>query len=165
MDNKEFTDFYNKNIEKIYRFIFLKVDSQETAQDLTSEAFLKFLNYAARGEKIENPRAFLYRVARNLIIDSYREKSKSVLPLEEAITVADSRQNPDVGVILTSDMESVKKALANLNDEYADIITWHYLNDLSTKEIGQILERPEGTVRVMLHRGLKELKKLLIIDY
>jgi len=158
MDPKEFTNFYNQNIEKVYRFIFLKVNSQETAQDLTSEAFLKLLNYINQGGNIKNPRAFLYQTARNLIVDSYREKAKSALPLEEAITVADSRQNPDVEVILTSDMELIKKSMANLGGEYADIITWHYMDDLSTKEIGQILGRPEGTIRVMLHRGLRELR-------
>lgn len=63
--------------------------------------------------------------------------------------------------IFSSDMEQVKIALAGLGEEQQEVIIWRYLDGLSTKEIAQILEKPEGTVRVILHRGLASLKKKL----
>lgn len=161
MNEKEFSKFYEENVAKIFRFIFLKVDSTETAQDLTSEAFLKFLKYFDQKKSIDNPRAFLYQIARNLVIDFYREKTESTLPLEEGTISLDERQSPEIMAAIASDMDRVKKTLGQIDKEHADIIVWRYLDDLPISEIGRILSRPEGTVRVMLHRGLKELRELL----
>ena len=79
---QKFSKIYNQHIEKIYRFIFLKVNSQERAEDLTSKTFLKgweaFKNSGNSSQNtIDNPRAFLYKIARNLVIDYYREKGRT----------------------------------------------------------------------------------------
>ena len=59
------------------------------------------------------------------------------------------------------EMEQVIQALQKLNPLYADIVTWRYLDDLSFKEISQILNKKEGTVRVLLQRAMAALKKQL----
>ncbi len=162
MTKEEFIQFYNQNIDKVYRFVFLKVNSKEAAQDLTSTAFLKLLN-TIHGENnnIKNPRAFLYQIVRNLVVDFYREKGRQPLPLDESLNLPGAaRQQSDFQSVLTSDMEQIKAVLGRIKEEYADIVIWHYLDDLSVPEIAKITGRPEGTVRVMLHRGLEELKKL-----
>jgi RNA polymerase sigma-70 factor (ECF subfamily) len=75
---KEFSKLYDKYIAKIYRFIYLKVNSEEIAQDLCSETFLKgWQAFKNSQNKIENPSAFLYRIARNLVTDYYREKGRT----------------------------------------------------------------------------------------
>ncbi|PIU15604.1 RNA polymerase subunit sigma-70, partial [bacterium (Candidatus Gribaldobacteria) CG08_land_8_20_14_0_20_39_15] len=67
---KKFSKIYDQYINKIYRFIFLKVNSQEIAQDLTSETFLRgWESFKEKNEEIENIQAFLYRIARNLVTD------------------------------------------------------------------------------------------------
>ena len=75
---KQFSHIFDKHIDKIYRFIFLKVNSQDVAQDLTSETFLRcWEKYRQNQERIENINAFLYQIARILVIDHYREKGKN----------------------------------------------------------------------------------------
>lgn len=159
MNKEEFSKFYNQNINRVYRYIFLKVNSKEIAQDITSEAFLKFLDYLKNETEIKNSRAFLYQVVRNLIVDFYRSKSREPLPLDEIFVRTDRGQRPDVRLERASDVAKMKRVLGQIKRKYADIIIWHYLDDLSIPEIAEMTQRPEGTVRVMLHRGLRELRK------
>ncbi|RLG14270.1 hypothetical protein DRN69_04425 [Candidatus Pacearchaeota archaeon] len=162
MDKNEFSEFYNKNIDKVFRFIYLRVDTTETAQDLTSLAFLKL--WKRKSSDISNPTAFLYRIARNQIIDFYRAKSKKPLSLDKVGEIADfqvAQPTFSQKIELTMEMERIKKAIHNIKPVYADVIIWHYVDDLSNKEIAQILKKTEGNVRVIIHRALEALKKQL----
>ena len=60
--------------------------------------------------------------------------------------------------IISSDVLMVKSAISKLKQDYQDVIIWHYLDGLDIQEISLAMNRPAGTVRVMLHRGLKALK-------
>ena len=159
---KLFNKTYNQHVEKIYRFIFLKVGSQEVAQDLTSEVFLKFwqkLN--SKNSEVENPKAFLYQIAKNLVIDHYREKNQARLVSVEKLTINDPNIDLEKDAYLTSEMREVQKALSNLKEDYQDVIIWYYLDELSISEIAEILQRSENAVRLMIHRALKILRKNL----
>ena len=164
---KKFGKIYDQYIGKIFRFVFLKVNSQETAEDLTSKVFLKgweaFKGAESKeGKKIDNPQAFLYQIARNLIIDYYREKGRAqIVSTEFAPQIADPRTNLEETAKTNSDLAIVTQAMQSLKGDYQEIIIWHYLDDLSISEIAGILNKQEGAVRVMLHRALKDLKNEL----
>ena len=153
---KNFSKIYDQYVEKIYRFVYIKVSSQETAQDLTSETFVRTWESFKDGSEIENPRAFLYRVARNLIVDFYREKSRSQTISDEYIKgVVDPRVNLEQKALQNADLEKIRQALSSLKDEYQNVIVWHYIDDLKVPEIAQILDKSEDAVRVTIHRALK----------
>jgi len=156
---KIFSKIYDKYIDKIYRFIFFKVNSQEIAEDLTSETFLKGWK-AFQGQEIENPSAFLYQIARNLIVDHYREKGNASFVSVENIQVVDPL-NLEERTLLNSDMETIKVELANLRDDYREIIVLRYINEFSFSEIAKILDKSEEASRIQLHRALKSLKNQL----
>lgn len=161
---KEFSKIYDQHLGKIYRFVFLRVDSSEAAQDLTSETFVrawdKFKLQDAES-KIQNWGAFLYQIARNLITDFYRERGR--VQIVSAAYVADPDPALDLQekAILSSEMDQIKAALSKLGEEQQEVVIWRYLDGLSTKEIGQILDKPEGTVRVIAHRALEALRQEL----
>lgn len=156
--NKFFTKIFDQYIDKIYRFIFLRTDSESTAQDLTQQVFLKFWE---KIDGVQNPKAFLYKVAKDTVSDYYRQKSKFQPILLEEISFADP-ENPEEKVLIDFELERIKKALQTINEDYQNVIVWHYLDDLSIKEIAKILDKSEGTVRVLLHRALKALKGKLL---
>ena len=158
---KIFSSIYDKYVDKIYRFIFIKVSSQEIAEDLCSETFLRGWQVFKEREDIENPPAFLYQIARNLIIDHYREKGKAKIVSAEYTPIVDPREDLEEKANLSSDLEEVRRSLANLKGDYQDVIIYRYLDELSVPEIAKILEKSEGTVRVTLHRALKALKNEL----
>lgn len=156
---RKFAKIYDKYVEKIYRFVFLKVSSQEEAQDLTSQVFTKGWRKFRKGEKIDNPSAYLYQIARAEIANHHREKAR--FPIIPATT--DQIIDPNPGLEekskLDSDLEILKKTLPQLKDDYQNVVIWRYLEGLSIKNIAQMMEKPEGTVRVMVHRALKELRE------
>ncbi len=171
MNHQEFIKSYDENVAGIYRYIFLRVSSKETAQDLTSEVFLRTWEYigssatvseAAVNVQIKSPRAFFYRVAKNLVVDFYREKAKAPISLEELeIQLPDTENDPEEKTSLALEMAPVQRALSGLKDDYRDVIIWHYLDDLSVLEIADVLGKSEGAVRVMLHRGLESTRQLV----
>jgi len=162
MTEQEFSQFYKQNIDKVFRFIYLRVDKVETAEDITSQSFLKYWetnnNFKAI---IKNPQAFIYQVARNQIIDFYRQKNRKPISLEELKEkgIEISQTSFAFKIELSFEMESLKKALQRIKPAYSEAIIWHYVDDLSTKEIAQILNKNENNVRVLIHRALEALKK------
>ncbi|MBI1866399.1 MAG: RNA polymerase sigma factor [Candidatus Staskawiczbacteria bacterium] len=163
MDNyqEKFSQIYDQYIDKIYRFVYFKVSSQEISEDITSKVFLKgWEAFQSQGSGILNPSAFLYQIARNTVIDHYREKAKiKVISTSLAPQIVDSGMGLEEKAILSSEFQKVKLAIQNLKQDYQDIIICHYIDDMRVPEIAEIMGKPEGTVRVMLHRGLKALKK------
>lgn len=165
MDSKkeQFSLIYDQYIEKIYRFVYLKVNSQEIAEDITSKVFIKgWEAFQSPKEEIKNPGAFLYQIAKNTVIDHYREKGRANTT---SLDINQELQDPEQGAynkaILSADIKVVKTAINKLKKEHQDIIIWHYLEDMPISAIADMLDKPEGTVRVMLHRGLKDLKDII----
>lgn len=171
---KVFSKIYDENVRKIYRFIFLKVNSKDIAKDLTSqtflrgwEAFKRKQNPRAKNQErgIKNPPAFLYQIARNLVIDYYREKGKTEIISAEFTNIIDPRPDPEETMLLQSDfnrdLNRVREALANLKDEYQDVVIWYYLDGFSISKIAKISDKNEGAIRVMIHRALKKLRQEL----
>jgi len=160
---EQFGKIYDEYIEKIYRFVYLKVNSQDVAEDITSKVFLKgWEAYQKQGTIIENPKAFLYQIARNTVVDYYREKGRVNHVSHEVLPeIIDQTEDVFDKAILSADIELVKTAMGKLKQEYQEIIIWHYLEDMPINEIAVVIGKPAGTVRVMLHRGLKELKQII----
>lgn len=161
---KEFGKIYDKYIDKIYRFIFLKIGSKEIAQDLTSDTFLKGWKAFQRAQdpkndyQIENTQAFLYQIARNSIADHYKEKDRvKIVSIGERV-ITDFSVDLEQKAILSSDMNTIRLALNNLNEDYQNVIIWRYLDDFSTAEVAQMMNKSEQATRVLLHRALKSLK-------
>ncbi len=156
---KKFSKIYDQCIDKIYRFIFLKVSSEEIAQDLCSETFLRGWQSYKNNPKIENPSAFLYRIARNLVIDHYRQKGRNQFVSPEVVPIVDPNPGIEEKAAINSDLEQVKAVLADLKEDYQNAIIWRYLDDLSIPEVAKMLDKTEETTRVTLHRALKALKE------
>ena len=167
---KQFSKIYDKYIDKIYRFVFVKVNSQETAEDITSKVFMRgweaFKNqklYSKNQKEIENPQAFLYQIARNAVIDHYRERGRTqVVSADYGPQLTDPRTDLEGKAILNADLAKIKDALKDLNDDHQNVIIWHYLDDLPIKDVAKLLDRSEEATRVLLHRALNALRERLI---
>jgi RNA polymerase sigma-70 factor (ECF subfamily) len=164
-DQEAFAQVYDLFVEPLYRFIYFKVGNKSEAEDLTSEVFLKAWSSAQESGQlaVKTLPAFLYRIARNTVIDYYRRK-KLNLGLDEALETPDEPVGPDSPAAdfdLAIDRELLTKALEQLKDEYREVIVMRYIDDLSTAEIAVILEKNKGAVRVTQHRALEALKKIL----
>lgn len=150
---------YDAHADGIFRFILMKVSDREKAHDLVQETFTKAWDYCAKGNEVAQWKAFLFKTARNLIIDSYRAKSSVSL---EALA-EDQQFEPQGDVMpngdIVAELSLVRRAIDELPETYREPVLLRYLEDLSPKEIGDILNLSENVVSVRIHRGVRILRK------
>src|SRR3989344_3762359 len=122
---KEFSQIYDRYIEKIYRFVFLKVNSQEVAEDLTSEVFTRgWESFRSQKCDIKNIQAFLYQIARNLTVDHYRQKGQAQLVSVDSLPLIEEGIGLEESITQKLEVNEIKAALAGLKDDYREIIIW-----------------------------------------
>lgn len=162
-DPKAFAELYDGYVEKVYRFVLFKVSSVEEAEDITSQVFLKVWQYLQKeGNIVKNCNALIYKIAKNLVIDHYRGKGKKDLFIkEESLQKIPDHKDLSKTVEIHSDTEFLIDCLDELKDEYREVIVLKYINELSTKEIAAVLEKSRSATRVLLHRALNALKRVV----
>lgn len=163
-DTEAFAQVYDFYVDRIYRFVFYKINRPEEAQDITSEVFLKTWQYIIDGKEIKNLNAFFYKIARNLVIDHYRKASQKDISLTE---IENSEEHPRAEkneiekVINKIQLDKVEEMLGQLKDEYREIIVLRHIEGMSIGEIAEIVEKKKGAVRVILYRALSALRELI----
>jgi RNA polymerase sigma-70 factor (ECF subfamily) len=161
-DSDAFSFFYDQYVTRIYRFVFIKVSNKQVAEDLTQEIFLKVWQHLVDKKDIQNFQAFIFRVARNSIIDYYRRAYRQELPLDyvdetkhEAL-IDDKTEDLDKSL----DSEKLLKQLKSLKAEYQEVLLLRYVEDMSIEDIASILQKDKNNVRVLIHRATIKLKEL-----
>jgi len=155
---KKFAEFYDKYVNQIYRFLFLRTSSKETAEDLTSQVFLRGWEFFLKNE-IFNPRTFFCQTARNLATDYFRQKNKNPIPLENLPEIPDPKISIEEKIIYDLEMEKIFLAISKLKPEYQEAILLRYVEGFSPKEIAKVMEKSEGAIRVLISRALSVLKE------
>ncbi|MEK7554606.1 MAG: sigma-70 family RNA polymerase sigma factor [Patescibacteria group bacterium] len=161
-DRPSFDALYEHYLSPIYRFIYMKVSHREEAEDLTHEVFAScwqnLPRYRSKGFPFSS---WLYQIARNKVIDHYRVK-RSTIPLEDvdAELVA-----ADFGIERALEnrfaIEKIRGALRTLTPDQQDVILMKFMEDLSHREIAAALSKSEGAIRLIQHRALNELRRLI----
>ena len=158
-DSSAFGKLYDHYQPMIYRFVLVKVGRREEAEDITHQVFLQawqnIRTYRHRGYPFGS---WLYRIARNRVIDHYRSRKDDV-SLEAADTQDVSHQISQPDVSLQMDMERVMAAVRSLKPEYQDVIILRFIEDLSVRETAGAMRKTEGAVKLIQHRAIEELKK------
>ncbi len=157
-----FAQLYDYYLPKIYRFVLLKVNSKSEAEDLTHEVFMN----SWQNLKTYVPREFpfsswLYRIARNEVIDFYRTSKKDIRldAIEEnSLKVSETES---VNLDRALDLESVKNLFQFLKPEQQDVIIMRFVEDMSHEEIAAALNKNTGAVRLIQHRAINTLKALI----
>jgi len=160
--NNFFEKSYQEFSDAIFRYCYFQTFNREKALDLTQDTFIKTWEYLVSGKKVENLRAFLYKVARNAIIDDRRKKkAESLDSLKEAGFDIKNEQDE---ITLHEDAFEGKVAIETINklsERYREVIILRFVEDISVKEIAEILKENENNISVKIHRGLEKLKILL----
>ena len=161
-DSVAFGELYDLYVEKIYRFVFFKINSKEETEDITSDVFLKTWNYLIENNKkeIESFTGLIYRIARNAVIDYYRHQSKHQECSLESVVI--SVEEPSFKQVeFEHEADQLLLVIKRMKQEYQEVLMLKHVEDLSTAEIASILKKSKTNVRVTLHRATKKLKELL----
>lgn len=153
LDEQVMAELYEHYHPKILKFIYYRV-GPDKAEDLTSDVFIKVLRSIAKQNG--NFDAWLYKIARNVIIDKARyanSRPEVELNQEYAEHIEDAKN-----VHLRIDAElDIQQALIKVNDEQREFLTLKFIQGLNNKEISAITGKSVGALRIMQFRALKAL--------
>lgn len=152
---------YDHYLPKIYRFVLLKVNHREEAEDLTHQAFLKawgnINQYNFKGYSFG---AWLYRIAKNITVDYYRS-NHSETSLEEVSEIAIEGLSLGGAIDKKIEWEGLVKSLKQLKEIEQEVLIMRFVEDLSLKEIAEAIDKSEGAVKLIQHRAINSLKKIV----
>lgn len=152
-----FLKIYEDLADPIFRHFYFRISDREKAKDLMQETFKRFWENLAK-EEIENPKAFLYKVADNLIVDTYRKKKEESLDtlMEDGFDVGSDDHEAILSSVMGRELTSM---LEQLSDTHRNLIVMRYIDDLPVYEIASITGLSENVISVRIHRGLALLRK------
>jgi RNA polymerase sigma-70 factor (ECF subfamily) len=162
-DADAFGELYERYATRVFRFLFAHLSNRMDAEDLVGDVFLRVWralpNYQEQGVPFL---AFLFRIARNALIDHYRKagKSKQDVSIED-ITIEDGDPGPGDTVITNLEHEQLRQTLGQLREDYRTVLVLRFLSELSPDETAEVMDRSAGAVRVLQHRALAALRKLM----
>jgi len=153
---------YDKHVAAIYRYVYYRVRDDAEAEDLTSDVFMRALKAMPRYEPRQAFLAWLYRIARNAVIDRARRGNRQV-SFEDALRHpgADQIVEPDAEILAHSDSVTLRGALAKLTPLQQEVIVLRFLEGYSTDEIAKLIGKREGTVRGIQFRAIGALRQLI----
>ncbi len=133
--------------------------NRQDAEDITEHIFVSMFTainrYVDDGVPFE---AWMYRIARNKVIDYYRNR-KAHVQLEEIADVVDTHPLPEEQTETNLSRESVMKSLTIIPSQYQEILILKFIEDKNNEEISMILEKPVAHIRVLQHRAIEALRK------
>lgn len=156
---REFLAAYEAYADAMFRHALARIRDREAAKDIAQETFSRAWLYLSQGKRVEHMRAFLYRIANNLVVDTVRKRRTSSL---DTLMEEDGFEPEDESAPDPADRQATRDALAllhTLDEAYQTVISMRYLEDLSPKEIAAELGVSENVVSVRIHRGLGRLRE------
>lgn len=154
---EDFLAAYEEYNDAIFRFCLVKTRNRDTALDISQDTFTKTWEYLASGKTVGNIRAFLYQVARNLIIDLSRKKKSESLDTYFEDGLEFGEDNSD-RLENQFDGKKALELLDTLKDTDKDVLIMRFIEDMSVPEIAEALNEKENTVSVRIHRALKKVE-------
>lgn len=159
-DSEAFAQLYDAYVARVYRYIYFRVTDDAAAEDLSSQVFLKAWESLDRYEMGSSPFvAWLYTIARNLVIDYYRTKKESV-PLEEVHMLA-HHETPVEEVESRFDLQAMRDALQFLTDDQQQVLILKFIAGLPNENVARIMNKREGAVRALQMRALQTMAKYM----
>jgi RNA polymerase sigma-70 factor, ECF subfamily len=154
-----FGELYDLYVQSIYAFIVHRVSNRQTAEDLTSDVFMKALEAMPRF----NPdrasfRTWIYQIARNRVIDYYRTH-KQTIDLDAAMTVP-AASDASGNLEAADNRALLQKLLGQLPEEHRELVIMRIWDELSYKEIAEITGQKEANLKVQFGRVIKKLSSL-----
>ena len=159
-DLQKFTELYERYVPRVYRYLLVRVGNVADAQDLTSQTFIAAMENLDKYKGQRPFLAWLFGIAHNKAADYYR-RSRPETDLEEAETVADSDEHPDDLVDQRLSMELVARKLQTIAPDRAEAISLRLIAGLEVAEVARLMGKNEPAVRMLLHRGLRDLQTQL----
>jgi RNA polymerase sigma-70 factor (ECF subfamily) len=165
-DPAAFETLYRKYVAHIYSLALYETRDPHAAEDITEGVFLKALSglsgFREQGEGEESTfKVWLYAIARNVISNERRRQRRHPeAPIELALDLR-APDDPAVAAEQKIELQRVWRAVDELSPERRQAVVLRFVNELSAREIGEVMGKSEGAVRVLIHRALVSVRARL----
>jgi RNA polymerase sigma-70 factor (ECF subfamily) len=160
-DQGAFADLYDRHVVRVYRHIYYLVSDAREAEDLTAQTFLKAWEAVDRYKERGAPFvAWLLRISHNLTISFLRSK-RDHSELDEGYVDNKRAGNPEESLEQVTDESSVRDAVLRLREEQRQVIMLRFVEELDYREVAAMIGKSVPAVRVIQHRALGNLRKLM----
>ncbi|MCL2854661.1 MAG: sigma-70 family RNA polymerase sigma factor [Defluviitaleaceae bacterium] len=162
MDINVLEQIYKKYYKNIYNYIAFRINNHFDAEELANTVFEKAIASWERYNPAKPAEAWLITIAKNTVTDYLRKQShRNHAPLEEAEQVATRDRQPDQVVLLDEQNRDLMEAVAGLKPKERQVISLRFATDLSYTEIAHAMGITGAHARLIAHRALKKLRKML----
>jgi len=155
---------YEEYYGKITNYAYAKIGDRLEAQDIAGEVFLRALrsleSYKEHGIPMQ---VWLFKIARNLIIDYYRKAAKSKTVPIDNVKIADN-SNPADEIEKRDEFARVSRVMEQLTDGQREVLELRFLSELTSKEVSIIMGKSDGAVREMQRVAIEKLRHLLGVE-
>lgn len=161
-DMVAFGPLYDAHIERVYRFVWYKVQHKELAEDLTSQAFTKALEKIRSFDPDKASfKTWMLTIARNLVIDHWRtaRESKDIDDAWDLATGSDTERDAEARMLV----EKLQEHMKELSSDQRDIVILRVWEGMSYKEIAEAMGKSEAACKMAASRGLARLRELMPI--
>lgn len=159
-DSQAFGLLYEKYVEKIYNYLYYKTSSQSKAEDFTAQVFLRALDHIEDYEDRGHPfSAWLYRIAHNMVVNWYRDKDKvEEISLEVEGPLPSAQDPVENNLQKVEEKHDLQRVLQRLPEDRQQVLILKFVEGLTNREIGVIMDRTEGAIKALYHRTLVSLR-------
>jgi RNA polymerase sigma-70 factor, ECF subfamily len=156
-------DLYDRYQARMYRYVRSRVYNHQLAQDITGEIFTRMVTSLDQYTDAGYPfTAWLYRIARNLIIDHQRKEDRYMtVPFEQVHHLTTTANDPSAIVEKQLSLERLHLALAAIDETQREVIRLRFLAGLSLQEVADTLDKTVGAIKAQQYRGLLALRVAL----
>lgn len=146
--------------DRLFRYSYFRTNNREVATDIVQDIFMKVWKYIASGKDIEHEEAFLYRIAKNSVIDFFKKrKSISLDFLEEKgfdmaaadDTLRETEKN--------ADLEYLTELIDTLDEDQKQLLLLRYGEEMSLEDIALLYEKTPNAIAVRIHRIISKLQE------
>lgn len=145
----------------IYRYIFLRVQNQATAEEIAQDTFAKaWMHRESFDVQKSSLKNWLFVIATNLLRDHFRKNTVSIDNIDEMEESLADSTNISKKVSDESEYDLIFDQMKNLSEREQEMLTLRYIQDLSVKEVAEILDMEYSAAKVAFHRAIKKLQVL-----
>ncbi len=162
MTIKNFTQQITPIKDRLYRFALRMVDNAMEAEDVVQEVLIKLWQKREDLPDIKNLEAWSIRLTHNLSVDKLRSKRQQTESLDQQYNIVSTSQNPAQIIESKDALQRIHQLIQHLPEKQKLVLQLRDIEELSYKEIAEILEMPMNQVKVNLFRGRQNLKTALL---
>lgn len=165
VDRAAFGALYRRYLDRVYGYAFYLLGDHHDAEDATERTFLAAMDAIDRfRDEGASFRSWLFRIAHNQVANALRARGRRAAAPLDSIAEPIDDADPAREVSAADDARRVRRAIASLPEDRRQVVVLRFVDGLSAREIGAVLGRSDGAVRVLQHRALRDLARILAAD-